>query len=155
MSTPSPSVVHAFAGYHPLLAQKEAYTRTIVSGVYLPYCVWSVVLCSQPKCATGFFDRCDPNSIPTQILAWSMVKGKRRRKGRCSIFVYGSSIQEARPFPPAVLVRSLFCYTPFCFQVCVKNFYFLICSCQLYGKKAGKTACRGLAYQQLPECLGD
>jgi hypothetical protein len=84
--------------------------------------------------------------------AWSRGNEEERD---VTIFVYGSSIQEARPFPPAVLVRSLFCYAPFCFQGCVKKFYFLICSSQLYGKKAGKTACRGLVYQQLPECLGN
>lgn len=43
--TPSPSVVHAFAGYHPLLAQDEAYAKTNLTWVYSPYCMWSVVLC--------------------------------------------------------------------------------------------------------------
>ena len=66
-------------------------------------------------------------------------------KGCYSIFVYGLSIQEARSLPPAVVVRPLFCYVPFCFQGRIKKIYSLIRSCQLYGKKAGRqtAACRG------------
>jgi len=93
-------------GTIPFWAQNEAYARTIASWAYFPYCMWSVVLCTQPKGAIGFFD---PVLIPPPILAWSMVKGKRRRKGCYPVFVYGPAIQEAQPLSPAAVVRSLFC----------------------------------------------
>lgn len=156
MSTPSSSVMHTFAGYHPLLAQNEAYARTNLSWVRFPYCPWSVVLCMRHKGATGFFD---PVVIPPPILARNMVKGETNRKGMLlyiRIWVVNPRSTTPRAAVCCSLSVLLYC-TPFSFQGRIKKFYSLICNCQFRGKKAGRStaACRGLAYLQLPECLGN